>query len=145
MAHKGSVVDHLEVDQEFEFAVESCLGELLQYVVVGSRRDALVGVELATTRGAGRCGFLICAEPDDSNASEVPPHPALRSLFSVVRVSGPGELVIGRLLKRRWLAPSIEVATEAASVTSDPIVTPCLLYTSPSPRDVEESRMPSSA
>ena len=124
MVHKGSVVDHLEVDQEFEFAVESCLGELLQYVVVGSRRDALVGVELATTRGAGRCGFLICAEPDDSNASEVPPHPALRSLFSVVRVSGPGESVIGRLLKRRWLAPSIEVATEAASVTSDPIVTP---------------------
>ena len=27
----------------------------------------------------------------------------------------------------------------------DQVVFPCLLYTSPSPRDVEESRMPSSA
>ena len=26
-----------------------------------------------------------------------------------------------------------------------PLIVPCLLYTSPSPRDVEESRMPSSA
>ena len=31
----------------------------------------------------------------------------------------------------------------AAGSTADP--RPCLLYTSPSPRDVEESRMPSSA
>ena len=38
----------------------------------------------------------------------------------------------------------------AAKLESDPTVTmivytACLLYTSPSPRDVEESRMPSSA
>jgi len=124
IAHNGSVVDHLEVDQKFEFAVESCLGELLQYVVVNSRRDALAGVELATTHGAGRCGFLISGELDHSNTSEIPPHPALHSLFSLVQVSGPGESVVGRLLKRRWLAPSMEVATEAASLTRDPIVTP---------------------
>ena len=123
IAHNGSVVDHLEVDREFEFAVESCLGELLQYVVVDSRRDALAGVELATTHGAGRCGFLISGELNHSDVSEIPPHPALQSLFSLVRLSGPGESVVGRLLKRRWLAPSMEIATEAASLTRDPIVT----------------------
>ena len=123
IAHNGSVVDHLEVDREFEFAVESCLGELLQYVVVDSRRDALAGVELATTHGAGRCGFLISDELNHSDMSEIPPHPALQSLFSLVRLSGPGESVVGRLLKRRWLAPSMEIATEAASLTRDPIVT----------------------
>ena len=123
IAHNGSVVDHLEVDREFEFAVESCLGELLQYVVVDSRRDALAGVELATTHGAGRCGFLISGELNHSDMSEIPPHPALQSLFSLVRLSGPGESVVGRLLKRRWLAPSMEIATEAASLTRDPIVT----------------------
>ena len=123
IAHNGSVVDHLEVDRKFEFAVESCLGELLQYVVVDSRRDALAGVELATTHGAGRCGFLISGELNHSDMSEIPPHPALQSLFSLVRLSGPGESVVGRLLKRRWLAPSMEIATEAASLTRDPIVT----------------------
>ena len=36
--------------------------------------------------------------------------------------------------------------SQMMSVTLDvTAITPCLLYTSPSPRDVEESRMPSSA
>ena len=38
---------------------------------------------------------------------------------------------------------AIAVGTEAAIRPTDHVV--CLLYTSPSPRDVEESRMPSSA
>ena len=124
IAHSGSVVDHLNVEREFEVAVEASLGELLQYVVVDSRHDALTGVELASKSGAGRCGFLISGDADTSNIFETSPHPELRSLFSVLRVSGSGESVVGRLLKRRWLAPSMEVATEAALLTNDPIVTP---------------------
>ena len=38
-----------------------------------------------------------------------------------------------------------EVGTIAMARTNDPHSATCLLYTSPSPRDVEESRMPSSA
>ena len=30
-------------------------------------------------------------------------------------------------------------------LNKDPIISPCLLYTSPSPRDMRRSRMPSSA
>ena len=37
------------------------------------------------------------------------------------------------------------VDSKTALDTGTPIIHPCLLYTSPSPRDVEESRMPSSA
>ena len=124
IVHNGSIVDHLNVDEKFEIAVEASLGELLQYVVVGSRQDALDGVDLATKSGAGRCGFLINSDTDDSKTLEVLPHPGLRSLFSVVSISGTGESVIGRVLKRRWLAPSVEIATEAALLTNDPIVTP---------------------
>ena len=38
-----------------------------------------------------------------------------------------------------------ELAKTCAKVVNRPLVRLCLLYTSPSPRDVEESRMPSSA
>ena len=38
-----------------------------------------------------------------------------------------------------------EVITEAKEIVDPNTKEPCLLYTSPSPRDVEESRMPSSA
>ena len=40
---------------------------------------------------------------------------------------------------------SIEVTDSKVQSLSDAIRKGCLLYTSPSPRDVEESRMPSSA
>ena len=53
-----------------------------------------------------------------------------------------------------WLAGTPEEALTGLRIVVDEVVddmrandepVPCLLYTSPSPRDVEESRMPSSA
>ena len=69
-------------------------------------------------------------------------------------------IAIGILLaSAAWAAPPLEVEdpmrgpTPIAEETDPPLISPienkdikrCLLYTSPSPRDVEESRMPSSA
>ncbi len=122
IAHQGSVADHLEVGESDESAVEACLGDLLQYVVVPTRQAALDGITLAAEKDAGRCGFLISAN-HDRGAETAPPHPTLRALADVVAVRGPGEAVLRRLLQRRWLAPSIEDALAAASVTDDPIVT----------------------
>ena len=50
---------------------------------------------------------------------------------------GHGALLFGagRVLRRAWTASGIEAAVLMA----------CLLYTSPSPRDLSTSRMPSSA
>ena len=45
-------------------------------------------------------------------------------MTDLVTVTGPGAQVVGRLLSRRWLAPSIQDAAAAAAVTNDPIVTP---------------------
>ncbi len=136
LAHHGSVADHLETEPACEQAVEASLGELLQFVVVRSRADALAGVALAASRETGRCGFLIdgdrVAQPDAPIASTpeaaaeapAPPHPSLRPLTELVTVAGGGAAVVRRVLARRWLAPSIDEATAAAEATDDPIVTP---------------------
>ena len=42
-------------------------------------------------------------------------------------------------------AAGVELAEDEYIDLSDGLIHCCLLYTSPSPRDVEESRMPSSA
>ena len=122
IAHQGSVADHLEVGESDESAVEACLGDLLQYVVVPTRQAALDGITLAAEKDAGRCGFLISAN-HERGPETAPPHPTLRALADVVAFRGPGKAVVRRLLQRRWLAPSIEDALAAASVTDDPIVT----------------------
>jgi chromosome segregation protein len=123
VSHHGSVADHLDVERGDEPAVESCLADVLQDVVVPSRRDALAGVALAASRDIGRCGFLVADETPARNAGG-PPHPALRALTDVVRVSGAGAAAVRRLLQRRWVAPSIEEAAAAAATTEDPIATP---------------------
>ena len=43
------------------------------------------------------------------------------------------------------MAETFQAVNVALGSTADAVVYTCLLYTSPSPRDVEESRMPSSA
>ena len=123
VAHHGSVADHLEVGQSDESAVESCLADLLQDVVVPSHRHALDGVELVASREMGRCGFVVVDETQASRAAR-PPHPALRAVTDAVRVTGAGAAVVRRLLRRRWVAPSIEEAMAAARTTEDPIATP---------------------
>ena len=51
--HLGSVADYLEVDKQFERAVEACLADRLQYVVVPSHDVAAAGLRLAGERSAG--------------------------------------------------------------------------------------------
>ena len=123
VAHHGSVADHIEVERADEPAVESCLADVLQDVVVPTRKDALAGVALAASRDIGRCGFLVADDAQAANAAD-PPHPALRGLMDVVRVTGAGAAAVRRLLRRRWVAPSVEAAAAAAAATEDPIATP---------------------
>ena len=123
VAHHGSVADHLEVERSDEAAAESCLADLLQDVVVPSREDALAGVALAASRDRGRCGFVVVDEEPAPSAAR-PPHPALRALTDVVKVTGAGAAAVRGLLRRRWVAPSLDDALAAARKTEDPVATP---------------------
>ena len=123
VAHHGSVADHLEVERRDESAAESCLADLLQDVVVPSREDALAGVALAASREIGRCGFVVAGETAATPAVR-PPHPALRAITDVVKVTGAGAAAVRRLLRHRWVAPTLDDALAAARKTDDPVATP---------------------
>ena len=58
----GSVADYLEVDQEYERAVDACLGDLLQHVVVRTHADAAAGLQFVRERTAGRVGFVVVGD-----------------------------------------------------------------------------------
>ena len=55
----GAIADYLEVEAGYERAVEACLGDLLQHVVVEHPEHAAAGFEVVRAAGVGRCGFLI--------------------------------------------------------------------------------------
>ena len=122
VVHLGSVADHLDMERDYERAVEANLGELVQYIVVPSIADARAGMMLASSQNAGRCGFVIADRAIESEP-ETPPVAGLTPLSDLVRVDGAGASGVRALLRRRWLAPSADVSEAAAAVTADPITT----------------------
>ena len=122
--HLGAVADHLEVEPGRERAVEACLGDLLQYVVVPSRADAEAGLALVRRHGVGRAGFLIVDASQESPPVAVSPDAGLVPLVDVVRVEGDGAAAIRAGLENRWLAGSFDEAVRAGRRTTAPIATP---------------------
>ena len=122
---QGAIADYLDVDSGYERAVEACLGDLLQHVVVEQPEHAAAGFQVVRDAGAGRCGFLITS----AAAMSMVPVPAdvapdgVRALSSVVRVNGPFAEAISRALGDAWIADSYDRAVDASRMTPMPVAT----------------------
>jgi chromosome segregation protein len=130
---RGAVADYLEVQAGRERAVEACLGDLLQYVVVESPEHAVAGFKLVREQGAGRCGFVIASEqahrngPPPADRDTVPDSLAtvdgLAALSSVIRVNGPYADAILGAIGSAWIAGDYAGAATASQYTTVPIGT----------------------
>ncbi len=126
---RGAVADYLEVQLGHERAVEACLGDLLEYVVVESPEHAVAGFQLVREQGAGRCGFVIASEdlssfrlkPEATNPQ--PEATSLTPLSSVVRVNGPYADAIRRAIGPAWIASDYAGAAAASQHTTFPVAT----------------------
>ncbi len=121
--HSGSVADYLDVTPGYESAVEACLGEVLQYIVVDSHEDAGRGLAFTRERAAGRCGFAVAGGWTAPAEPLTPPMPGLVPLSSVVRVNGPYAAAIAALATSGWIAQSFDQAVAASRLTNAPIAT----------------------
>ena len=68
----------------------------------------------------------------------------MKSFNGPLRIGIGGPVGAGKTSLTEGLCNALSNKISMAVISND-IYTVCLLYTSPSPRDVEESRMPSSA
>ncbi len=66
VGQQGSVADYLDVEPKYERAVEACLGDLLQHVIVSSHQQAQAGLDLIRQENVGRCGFVVLEGADHS-------------------------------------------------------------------------------
>src|SRR5215471_16684800 len=127
VSQKGAVADYLEVETGYERAVEACLADLLQHVIVERPEHASAGFDLVRREGAGRCGFLVAIPaPDAALASPAGTDsmPAgVVSLSSVVRVHGIYAGSIRHAIGDAWIADSYPRAQEASWQTTLPVAT----------------------
>lgn len=121
VAQMGSVADVLEVEAGYERAVEACLGDLLQHVVVPTHAHARAGLQFARARESGRVGFLI-AEAGSPRTSESPAA-GLTAVAQVARVSGEAADAIRAAMTDMWIASDYETGRAAAEATPAPIAT----------------------
>ncbi len=127
---QGAIADYLEVDAGYERAVEACLGDLLQHVVVEQPAHAEAGFQIVREANAGRCGFLITSAVEGANGrpyvwsdlSRVAPEGVV-ALSSVVRVNGPFADAIRSTIADAWIASSYAAASTASATTSLPVAT----------------------
>jgi chromosome segregation protein len=121
---QGAVADYLEVDSRYERAVEACLGELLQHVIVQHQEQATAGLQLVREQNAGRCGFVVI----DTGANDYQPReprraPGIVPLSDVLRVTGPHATTIRNILPEAYLAEGFEEAVTMARETTAPVAT----------------------
>ncbi|HWI20352.1 MAG TPA: hypothetical protein VNT81_21505, partial [Vicinamibacterales bacterium] len=65
----GAVADFIEVEPRYERAVEACLGDLLQHILVERLEHVSAGLKLIRQEEAGRCGFIV-GRPDPPSRPE---------------------------------------------------------------------------
>ena len=134
---QGAIADYLEVQAGYERAVEACLGDLLEHVVVERPEHAAAGFQLIREAAAGRCGFLVTERSRSTGARRRIPrlderhrrrvlHAAPRdiarpslpdgvvALSSVVRVTGPFADAVRQAVGEAGIATSYEGAASAS-------------------------------
>ena len=120
----GAVADYLDADRRYERAVEACLGDLLQYVVVERHDQAAAGLALVREHDAGRCGFVVI----DPGSGGARPREAVRMagvvpITDVLRIGGPHAATIQAVLPDAYVADTFEQAVAISRQTSAPVAT----------------------
>ncbi|MBI3046945.1 MAG: chromosome segregation protein SMC [Acidobacteria bacterium] len=131
VGQQGAVADYLEVDRRYERAVEACLGDLLQCVVVERHDQAAAGVALVREHDAGRCGFVVidhAAGPEGlpqrgGGPSGPPAGPDIVPIVDVLRITGAHAATIAKVVPEAYIADSFERAVAASRQTPAPVAT----------------------
>ena len=124
VGQQGAVADYVDVDRRYERAVEACLGELLEHVIVERHDQAAAGLSLVRQHDAGRCGFVV-VDPGSNgyHPREVLRVPGIVPVADVLRVQGPHAITIQKVLPEAYVADTFEQAVSFSRQTSAPIAT----------------------
>jgi len=126
----GALADFIEVEPRYERAVEACLGDLLQHIVVERLEHVSAGLQLIRQENAGRAGFIVGKPSEntevrylstESTDTEAPDGTV--SVSSVVRVSGPFPSAVHAIMGGALIAESFEAAARIAPTVPFPVAT----------------------
>ena len=107
---KGVVAEIIQVEEGYEQAVESFLGEKLQYIIVDSRDTAKEALEFLRKRSMGRGSFILLDEGDIPEERKDPIQSGLRPLKEHVKAPSHFNKVVDMLLGETVIVKDIDEA-----------------------------------
>jgi chromosome segregation protein len=126
VGQQGSVADYLDVQPKYERAVEACLGDLLQHVIVPTHGQAEAGLDLIRQENVGRCGFVVLSGADQyvgSGCSRTVAPEGLIAIHDVMQITGEHASAIGAIIPDGFIANDLDSALSASISTSASIAT----------------------
>ena len=124
VGQQGAVADYLDVDSRYERAVEACLGDLLQHVIVERHDQAASGLALVREHDAGRCGFVVIDPGSNGyHPRDVIRMPGIVPLWDVLRIAGPHVATIQNVVPEAYVAETFDQAVAMSRQTSAPVAT----------------------
>ncbi len=117
IGQQGAIADYLETDGQYERAIEACLSEFLQYVIVENHDQAITGLALAREKNAGRCGFVVIDEKAKNDFQIRQPRQVsgILPIADVLKISGPHASILKEVMPEAYIAESFEQAMEVSS------------------------------
>jgi chromosome segregation protein len=124
VGQQGAVADYVDVDSRYDRAVEACLGDLLQHVIVERHDQAAAGLSLVREHEAGRCGFVV-VDPGSNgyHPRETLNAPGIVPVSDVLRVIGPHATTIQKVLPEAYVAETFDQAVTFSRTTSAAVAT----------------------
>ena len=124
VGQQGAVADYLDVDSRYERAVEACLGDLLQHVIVERHDQAAAGLSLVREQDAGRCGFVVIDPGSNGyHPQQLMRAPGITPVADVLRVVGPHATTIHKVLPEAYVAESFDHAVSFSRQTAAVVAT----------------------
>ena len=110
------VANLIQVENGYETAVETALGEILTHIVVQSSASALQGAMAMVQNGTSRCGFLP-ATSDTLSPFDGPVPEGCRPISDVVTLNNSNTDALAPLLSRLFVAEDLSDAIQARAQT----------------------------
>ncbi len=104
---KGVLADFVEIEEDYELALETVLAESLQYVICNNEEDALSAVSYLKEASGGRCGFIVQGVMTDTAMQTVD---GLERLLDKVTVCGDYRTIFDSLLDNVLIAEDLSSA-----------------------------------
>jgi chromosome segregation protein len=122
---RGVLAEAVTPAEGFELALEACLGEALQFVLVDEEKTGISVIAYLKETDAGRCGVMVAEPPGGPVAEdETRERRDSQALLSHLTISEGFQPTIRRLLAGTLVAPDFDAALRMRSSRPDlPVVT----------------------